>query len=32
MMDYHNNKMQTRPYESVYKIANLIERMNKLYM
>lgn len=30
--DYHNDKMQTRPYESVYKIANLIERMNKLYM
>ena len=30
--DYHNNKMQTKPYESVYKIANLIERMNQLYI
>lgn len=30
--DYHNDKMQTRLYESVYKIANLIERLNKLYM
>ena len=30
--DYHNDKMQTRPYESVYKIANLMERINKLYV
>lgn len=32
--DNHNNTMQTQPYtdESVIKIANLIERMNKLYM
>lgn len=29
--DYHNDKMQTKPYESIYKIANLIERMNCLY-